>query len=411
LLLLLYGLLGRCGPLLLLERFMVEKAAYNGPWQIPWKRAKKDPAAPKRPMSAFLYFSQDRRRELKKEYPSARNTEISSKLGKIWRSLTDEQRQPFVEIELRERKKYKAAIANWKIKDNARKVEEKEETAKKEAEMQHYNNMMRAQNLYHQHHHQGCASYYAPHYPPQKYAYYPATFPNSSNGVPPLPYPRHTHTTYLNTQAGGNTCTKSINSDYVRSFPHLLSYYNGNNVQYSHNQFPPAPAPSPPPPLPQHADRSKNISRVKLDLEHDVSQDLTLIDPIAHNEQLLEEPQKHQATIPQQHHDPIRRQHQDSVPQQHQDPTTRQHQDLIIQKHLDPITQQHQDPIQQQHATDIQQQSPSQNQQQHFCYVQQYSQLSDTNSIDENQYTYRPITMNAGYDNDYENFQFDSDSF
>ena len=31
-------------------RYNMEKEAYTGPWQIPWKRQKKDPSAPKRPM-------------------------------------------------------------------------------------------------------------------------------------------------------------------------------------------------------------------------------------------------------------------------------------------------------------------------------------------------------------------------
>ena len=26
---------------------MAEKSTYTGPWQVPWKRAKKDPSAPK----------------------------------------------------------------------------------------------------------------------------------------------------------------------------------------------------------------------------------------------------------------------------------------------------------------------------------------------------------------------------
>lgn len=29
------------------ERYMLEKSTYNGPWQVPYKRAKKDPSAPK----------------------------------------------------------------------------------------------------------------------------------------------------------------------------------------------------------------------------------------------------------------------------------------------------------------------------------------------------------------------------
>jgi HMG (high mobility group) box len=31
-------------------RYNTEKVQYTGPWQVPWKRRKKDPSAPKRPM-------------------------------------------------------------------------------------------------------------------------------------------------------------------------------------------------------------------------------------------------------------------------------------------------------------------------------------------------------------------------
>jgi len=116
------------------ERFMNEKAAYTGPWQIPWKRAKKDPSAPKRPMSAFLYFSQDRRGSLKSVNPTMRNTEISSILGKLWRDATDEDRRPYVERELHDRNKYKAVLATWKKEDKIRKEAEKEEKTRKEKE-------------------------------------------------------------------------------------------------------------------------------------------------------------------------------------------------------------------------------------------------------------------------------------
>jgi len=33
------------------ERFLFEQSSYTGPWRVPNKRAKKDPSAPKRPMS------------------------------------------------------------------------------------------------------------------------------------------------------------------------------------------------------------------------------------------------------------------------------------------------------------------------------------------------------------------------
>lgn len=50
-------------------RFVQEKAAFKGTWNIPKRRAKKHPLAPKRPMSAFLKFSQQHRGKVKHENP------------------------------------------------------------------------------------------------------------------------------------------------------------------------------------------------------------------------------------------------------------------------------------------------------------------------------------------------------
>jgi len=96
------------------QRYMVEKATYTGPWQVPWKRARKDPSAPKRPMSAFLYFSQGKRTQIKGENPEMKNTEVSRVLGEMWRSLSEQDRQPFADREKVERDKYKVDIADWK---------------------------------------------------------------------------------------------------------------------------------------------------------------------------------------------------------------------------------------------------------------------------------------------------------
>ena len=96
------------------QRYMVEKASYTGPWQVPYKRARKDPSAPKRPMSAFLYFSQGRRRKIKDENPKLKNTEISRMLGEMWRNASEEDRKPHIDKEKEEREKYKIAIAEWR---------------------------------------------------------------------------------------------------------------------------------------------------------------------------------------------------------------------------------------------------------------------------------------------------------
>jgi len=106
------------------QRYLTEKAMYTGPWQVPYKRARKDPSAPKRPMSAFLYFSQARRKDIKEKNPEMRNTEISRELGKEWRKVSEDVRKPYVDREKKEREKYKVEIAKWR-----------EEQEKKEAEM------------------------------------------------------------------------------------------------------------------------------------------------------------------------------------------------------------------------------------------------------------------------------------
>lgn len=118
------------------ERFRREKAKYTGPWQIPWKRAKKNPKAPKRPMSAFLFFSQERRRSIKEEHPGMRNTEISRVLGGMWNKAPPEERAPYIKHEAAEREKYKIEIAKWRREEEilshraAQRAEEKWEAKK-----------------------------------------------------------------------------------------------------------------------------------------------------------------------------------------------------------------------------------------------------------------------------------------
>jgi len=118
------------------QRYKLEKAQYTGPWQIPWKRAKKDPDAPKRPMSAFLYYSQQKRSLIKQQNPGLKNTEISRVLGQMWKNAAPEERTPHIDHEKAEREKYKAQMALWREKEEERK---NQITVKSEDALQQYN--------------------------------------------------------------------------------------------------------------------------------------------------------------------------------------------------------------------------------------------------------------------------------
>ena len=62
----------------------------------PPKRAKKDSGAPKRGLSAFMFFSSAERERVKAENPEASFGELGKILGARWKEMDDEAREPYV---------------------------------------------------------------------------------------------------------------------------------------------------------------------------------------------------------------------------------------------------------------------------------------------------------------------------
>ena len=60
-------------------------------------KCKKATAHVKRPMNAFMVWSQIERRRISEVQPDMHNAEISKRLGKRWKTLDDEARQPYIE--------------------------------------------------------------------------------------------------------------------------------------------------------------------------------------------------------------------------------------------------------------------------------------------------------------------------
>ena len=93
-------------------RYEKEKAAYKGPWKVP---DIKYPDAPKKPMSAFLAFGNERRKAIADANPLLSNAEISSLLSKLWKECPADIKKAYRDKEKREREQFKKYRAEWEL--------------------------------------------------------------------------------------------------------------------------------------------------------------------------------------------------------------------------------------------------------------------------------------------------------
>jgi len=75
----------------------VDASTTRTPYSDATQTKKHPPNHIKRPMNAFMVWSQLQRRRIIADNPDSHNAEISKNLGKAWKSLTDKERAPFIE--------------------------------------------------------------------------------------------------------------------------------------------------------------------------------------------------------------------------------------------------------------------------------------------------------------------------
>jgi hypothetical protein len=94
------------------ERYAKQMESYvPSPEDKKVSRKKKDPNAPKRAKSGFIFFVEQRNGRVRKEHPEFKMTEVMKHLGGEWKSMDDRAKQPFVTLAEKDKVRYSKEIA------------------------------------------------------------------------------------------------------------------------------------------------------------------------------------------------------------------------------------------------------------------------------------------------------------
>ena len=74
--------------------------------KVKQKRAKKDPNAPKRGLSAYMFFANEQRENVREENPGISFGQVGKILGERWKALNDKQRVPYETKAATDKKRY-----------------------------------------------------------------------------------------------------------------------------------------------------------------------------------------------------------------------------------------------------------------------------------------------------------------
>ncbi|CAN6456058.1 unnamed protein product [Victoria cruziana] len=77
-------------------------------------KKKKDPNAPKRAMSAFMFFSTTERDNVRKSNPGMSFTDVGRALGEKWKKMTAEEKERYEAMARADQKRYKDEMAGYK---------------------------------------------------------------------------------------------------------------------------------------------------------------------------------------------------------------------------------------------------------------------------------------------------------
>jgi len=77
-------------------------------------RKKKDPNAPKRALSAYMFFVKDNRKDIARRHPDEKITEIAKRLGSAWGKLTNAEKRKYQDKSDKDKDRYDREMKSYK---------------------------------------------------------------------------------------------------------------------------------------------------------------------------------------------------------------------------------------------------------------------------------------------------------
>ncbi|KAL3493649.1 high mobility group box domain-containing protein [Aspergillus germanicus] len=77
------------------------------------ERKKKDPNAPKRGLSAYMFFANDNRDKVREDNPGITFGQVGKMLGEKWKALSDKERKPYDDKAAADKKRYEEEKAQY----------------------------------------------------------------------------------------------------------------------------------------------------------------------------------------------------------------------------------------------------------------------------------------------------------
>mmetsp|Transcript_18583 Transcript_18583/g.24771 ORF Transcript_18583/g.24771 Transcript_18583/m.24771 type:complete len:576 (+) Transcript_18583:239-1966(+) len=116
------------------RRYAKDMEGYTPPpksEKTPTKKAKKDPNAPKKPMTSFMYYSTENRSRVKKENPDASFGEIAKIIGLKFRELDGEELKKYTSKASADKERYRKAMEKYEGAPKSPKASDSSNTPKK----------------------------------------------------------------------------------------------------------------------------------------------------------------------------------------------------------------------------------------------------------------------------------------